>query len=140
MKIIIVFYLLAHSFTYAQSSKDEMQLIEIEKARSEAIAAKNSVFLNNLYADNFYGVTATAVAVDKKSLMNIFSNFNSPNKVGPENLIVRVFDNSAMVSGRLVTRNPSGELLNQSLFMHFYNKKNDQWILVAGQGALIQEK
>ena len=140
MKILILLFILTYSFANAQSPKDETQLLEIEKARSEAIASKNFAFLENLYAENFFGVTAMAFAVDKKSLMNIFSNFNSPNKVGPENLTVKLFDNSAIVSGRLVTRSPSGELINQSLFMHFYHKKDDKWVLIAGQGALIQEK
>jgi hypothetical protein len=131
----IVALLIFQAHLFAQSSDVEI-LANTEKQRSEAIASHNMQFLQDLYVDDFYGVTAIGFKVDKKKLIGIFEGFKaSDTRTGPEEVTVKVNGTSATVSGQLVTRNAAGEIASRSLFMHFYVKSNNRWQIVGGQGA-----
>ena len=139
-KIICLLFFLYAPLLFGQPDP-AAELIAMEKKRSEAIASHDTVFLKNLYADDFRGVTAIGYEVDKKTLMIVFTRDNPQTKFALDQLQARVFDNTAIVTGRLTGKNSaSGKTVHESLYIHVYEKRNGAWQIIAGQGTLIQRQ
>ena len=113
----------------------EEELLTIERRRSEAIAAHDTAYLEALYADDFRGVTATGLEVDKARLMEVFKLDDPRTRFAIDELRPRVFGDTAVVTGRLTGRTADGELLSQSVYIHVYVKRDGRWQMVAGQGT-----
>ena len=122
---------------FAQT-KAESELIAIEKKRSEAIAKHDTDFLTRLYADDFRGVTATGVEVNKTTLMTVFKRDDPTTKFELAELRARVFRDAAVTSGRLIGGTAAtGEIVHDSKFMHVYIRRKGRWQLIAGQGTML---
>jgi ketosteroid isomerase-like protein len=139
-KLTFLLFVLSTSLLFAQTSHDTVdELIAIEKKRSEAIATNDLVYLKKLYADDFRGVTAIGYEVDKKTLMIVFGRDNPQTKFAIDQLKARVFGDSAIVTGRLTgTDSATGKTVHESLYMHIFQKRNDTWQIIAGQGTMIR--
>jgi ketosteroid isomerase-like protein len=123
----------------AEKSVDEAQeLLTIEQKRSAAIVRHDMEFLGKLYADDFRGVTATGLEVDKARLMEVFKLDDPNTKFAVDEMRARVFENTAVITGRLTGRTAAGELISQSKFVHVYSKQNGQWRIIAGQGTPVR--
>jgi ketosteroid isomerase-like protein len=95
-------------------------------------------FLNKLYADDFQGITATGYQVDKARLMEVFKLDDPNTKFTIDEMQARVFENTAVVTGRLTGKSAAGELISQSKFIHVYTRQNGQWRIIAGQGTPVR--
>ncbi|HEX8250315.1 MAG TPA: DUF4440 domain-containing protein [Pyrinomonadaceae bacterium] len=122
-----------------KSAIDEAQeLLVIEQKRSAAIVKHDMDFLNKLYADDFQGITATGYQVDKARLMEVFKLDDPNTKFTIDEMQARVFENTAVVTGRLTGKSAAGELISQSKFIHVYTRQNGQWRIIAGQGTPVR--
>jgi hypothetical protein len=120
-----------------KTNPDTDELLSIEKQRSEAIVKHDSEFLNNVYDDNFRGVTAAGYVVDKAKLPEVFKRDNPQVKFDIDELEARLFGNRAVVQGRLTGKEAAtGKTVHESKYMHVYVKEGDQWRIVAGQGTM----
>ena len=143
-RITYLLFFLCAPFLFGQTGQNAgpaAELITLEKKRSEAIAAHDTVFLNNLYADDFRGVTAIGYEVDKKTLMIVFTRDNPQTKFTLDQLQARVLGDTAIVTGRLTGKDStSGKTVHESLYIHVYEKRNAVWKLIAGQGTMVQRQ
>ncbi len=121
----------------ASAADDAASFIALEKQRSAAIAAHDNAFLNNLYSDDFRGVTATGFQVDKATLMEVFKRDDPSTRFSLDQIEPRLYGDTAIVVGRLTARNLEDEITSQSRYMHVYLHREGRWSLVAGQGTLI---
>lgn len=121
------------------SSAEEKVLLDIERQRSEAIATGGNAFLNSVYHDQFRGVTAAGIVVDKKSLLEIFKSNNPDAVFSTDEMKATVYGYAAVVTGKLISKSKEGSLLGQLRFMHIYIKRNGQWKIIEGQGTAIKE-
>ena len=117
---------------------EEKELIALEQRRSQAIARHDMKFLEEIYADDFRGVTAIGYEVDKAKLMQVFKLDDPRTKFSTDDLSARVFGKAAIVTGRLTGRTPAGEITSQSRYMHVYVKRGNRWQIVAGQGTPLR--
>lgn len=127
----------ASAQTQSQSLLTEFK--ELERRRSEAIAKHDEKFLDRIYAEDFQGVTATGVEVDKARLMSVFKLDNPETVFTNEVLTVKQYEKTVVLTGRLTAQNKAGELLSESRYIHVYIKTSDGWQIVAGQGTLISQ-
>lgn len=144
--IVIAIALLACSFTPAMgrannqsnksSSRSETELRQIEADRSKAIKAKDIATLDRIYAEDFSGVAASGRVVNKSQLFEVFKNTDPRLTFTVSELNVRVFRETAVVTGRL-TATIETRPLNISRFMHVYVKRRGRWQFVAGQATNI---
>jgi len=123
------------SVAVADSPADEV--ITLERHRSAAIGAHDLAFLDQLYAEDFRGVTATGFVVDKARLMKVFGLDNPDTVFTIDQLGTRIYGDTAVQTGRLTGRDKAGKILSQSLYMHVWVRKDDRWRLVAGEGTDI---
>lgn len=114
------------------------ELLIIEQKRSAAIVKHDMDFLNKLYADDFRGVTASGYEVDKARLMEVFKLDDPNTKFTIDEMRARVFENTAVITGRLTGKTAAGALLSRSKFIHVYTRQNGQWRIIAGQGTPVR--
>jgi hypothetical protein len=119
----------------AQNSH-EQELLDLEKKRSEAILNHDESFLEELYDDKFQGVTTLGLVVNKRRLLEVLKLSNPEVLFNTEEMKVVVYESSAVVTGKLISKSKEGALLGQSRFMHIYIKDHNQWRIVAGQATI----
>jgi ketosteroid isomerase-like protein len=119
----------------APSDKDT--LIALEHQRSAAIAAHDKTFLNDIYADDFRGVTALGFKVGKADLIEVFARDNPNTNFTLDEIEPRVFGDTAVITGRLTGRDGQNAITSQSLYMHVYMRREGKWKLIAGQGTVV---
>ena len=120
------------------TNKEVEEILNIERKRSEAIAKHDVKFLDQLYANDFRGVTAIGYEVDKAKLMDVFKLDNPNTKFTLDELSARVFKETAIVTGRLTGKTVEGEMVSQSRYIHVYIKRDGRWQLIAGQGTNVR--
>ncbi len=122
-------------FLLAQAAPAD-DLIAVEQARSRAIAAHDSAFLTNLYADDFSGVTSAGIEVDKATLMSVFARTGGALTFSLEGLKSRPLDaDTTLISGVLVAKDAAGALVGRQRYLHVYEKRDGRWKLVGGQST-----
>jgi ketosteroid isomerase-like protein len=121
-------------------SKEEQELRQIEIARSQAIKQGDMKTLDRIYADDFSGVAASGRVVNKAQLMEIFKANDPRLTFTTDEVGVRLFGETAVVTGRLTGKTPDGEIIGSSRFMHVYVKQQGRWQFVAGQSTNIPKQ
>ena len=134
---VAIVMLLAAPIATVFAASDADTLLDLEHKRSAAIASHDTAFLNEIYADDFRGVTALGFKVTKADLLEVFSRDNPNTKFALDQLEPRVFGDTAVMMGRLTGRDAQGAITSQSLYMHVYARRQGRWQLVAGQGTVV---
>ena len=115
----------------------EAELLEVERSRSEAIRRGDLETLGRIYADDFSGVAANGRVVNKSELFEVFKRTDPRLTFEVDDLGARVFEKTAVVTGRLTGRTPGGETASQSRFTHVYVRRHGRWQFVAGQSTNV---
>ncbi len=139
-----IYFLLAIHFilykSFAQSQSDEQKIImELEKERQHAIAMRDEAKLKELLDDAYYGVTATGQLANKNEQLAIYKSTNSFITNTPENVSVTIVDNSAVVTGTMISKAKSGAIVGQTRFLYVYIKHGNQWKIKMGQETIVMK-
>lgn len=112
----------------------EREVRALEAARKDAIQAGDRAALERLYASDFRGVTSGGAQVGREEV--IAALLRAKGKAAePEDLLVRVFGDVALVSGRLRLADNDGILR----YLHVYVRRDGPWQIVAGQSTNVPE-
>jgi ketosteroid isomerase-like protein len=126
---------LAHSKTPPKPSAIEQELLALEKSRSQAIKNGDMNLLDRIYADDFIGIAGNGQVIDKSQLLEVFKR-NDPQVVfTTDEIKVRVYGRTAIFTGRLIGKAPSGAVVLASRFTHVFVKRSGRWQCVAGQST-----
>ena len=120
------------------TNNEAEKLLNIERKLSEAIAKRDTKLLDQIYADDFRGLTSYGYETDKAKLMQVFKEDDSKIKFTIDDLLTRVFKDTAIVTGRHTGKTADGEVVSRSRFIHVYMKRSGRWQMVAGQGTSIR--
>ena len=115
-------------------------ILRLEQTRSTAINAHDTLALRRIYADDFRGVTATGVPVDRARLLRVFTGDESPYVFTIDEVRVLPLGtggDAAVYTARLVTKRRTGEVVTESRFVHAYEWRAGRWQIVAAQGTTI---
>lgn len=122
----------------------EREVLELEHARNEAIRTGDRETLSRIYADDFVGVTTTGSVVDKEAVLHVFASVDQRLSSTVEDLCVRFFCDTALVTGRmklgnrgLEGRDASGTVADAIWYTHVYVQQKGHWVLVAGQSSNV---
>ena len=138
MSLVFVVVMVLHFTSHAQtSSAEEKILLDIEKLRCEAIASHNGTYLNTVYHDQFRGVTANGMAVDKKGMIEVLKSVPVGIQFTTDEMKASIYGYAGVASGKLISKDKSGTIVDQSRFMNVYIKRNGQWKIIEGQGTAI---
>jgi hypothetical protein len=121
----------------------ERALLRFEQERSAAIARHDITVLRRMYADEFRGITAAGIPVDRERLLWVFTRDDPSTIFTIDELAVQTLGSAgdtAVLTGRLTTiRRETGEVLVASRFIHVYALRDGRWQIVAAQGTAIRE-
>ena len=118
-------------------SRTERRILGLERDRSAAIARRDTAWLANLYAPDFRGVVANGRRVDRDALFAIFSQDDPGARFAIDELEVRELGAAAVVTGRLRTLGPGGEVAAESRYLHVYIRRDLRWWIVAAEGTAV---
>ena len=125
-----------------QNDKTADQLIQMELNRSKAIAAKDSLTLDKMYATEFTGVTALGFQVRKEDLMAVFKRDNPGWSFTNDNhMVTFISKDVATLTGRLTAiEKATGKTVAQSLYIHVLAYRDGRWQIIQGQGTNLPLK
>lgn len=118
----------------------EREVLALEHARNEAIRSGDREALSRIYADDFVGVTTTGSIVDKEATLHVLASVDQRLSSTVEDLRVRFFCDTALVTGRmtLTDRAPEGRDSSGTIwYTHVYVQQKGRWVLVAGQSSNV---
>jgi len=118
-------------------SRTQRRILGLERDRSAAIARRDTAWLANLYAPDFRGVVADGRRVDRDALFALFSQDNPGARFAIDELEVREFGSVMVVTGRLRTLGPGGEVAAESRYLHLYTRRDLRWWIVAAEGTAV---
>jgi hypothetical protein len=133
------------SFTLPDTSAlgpEERSIMRLEQERSAAIARHDTAYLRRVYADEFRGVTAAGIPVDRETLLGVFTRDDPTTVFTIDEISLRLLGASrdaALYTARLTTkRRATGEQVAQSRFIHVYVRRDGRWQILAAQGSLVR--
>ena len=135
-RLALALFLLLAFRGYAQTN--DAALLELEAKRRDAIAAKDFATLETIYAADFRGIFGTGVAIDRAGLFNVFRGDRAEIAFHTDELTVRRFGETAIVTGRLTGR-IKNETVTQQRFSHWYAWRNGRWEMFGAQGTPVRE-
>ena len=116
----------------------EKVLVEMELSRSKAIAQHDSAVLKNIYADDFTGLAAGGLVVNKNILMEVFRRHTNDLIFTNDDHHVRFVDKkTAVLTGRLTSKDFNHKVLGVSRYSHVLSYRDGRWQIVYGQGTVI---
>lgn len=119
----------------------ERAIVRFEQARSAAIARHDTVALRRMYADEFRGVTARGLVVDRERLLGVFAQDDPSTSFAIDEMRVQALGagrDAAVLTARLITlRRSDGAVLVTQRFTHAYAWRDGRWQIVAAQGTVV---
>jgi ketosteroid isomerase-like protein len=115
-------------------------LLAFEQVRSAAIARHDTATLRTMYADEFRGVAANGLEVDRERLLGVFLLDDPASVFTIDEIAVRSLDRAgttAVWTARLTTNGRGGEIVAQSRFVHVYVRRDGRWQILVGQGTAL---
>ena len=121
------------------SEMDEKKLMQTESEWRNAIVQKDVAALKRILADDFVGIENSGKIFNKSRMLEDIET-DDVEPINPTNLKLRVYGDSAIVTGRLSTkaRAEEGNYVGaQSLFTENWIRRNGQWQIVNYQNTLL---
>lgn len=123
----------------SSTGQAEQEVMQIENARTLAIKQGNTKLLEEIYADDFTGVSSGGRAVTKAQLMQLFKNVDPRVTFATDALKVRVLGGTATAAGRITGKTQTGEVVSAFTYLHVYEKRNGRWQMVTGQSTNVPQ-
>ena len=120
----------------------EHRMMELEHEKDEAYQRGDKPALDRLYASDYVAVAANGNSTTKQEVLGIFSRPNVYESYKSEDMTVRVFGDTAVVTGRLkfkYFKDITPAFKGQLRYTNIYVKQQGQWIIVASQFTPIQK-
>jgi hypothetical protein len=127
----------------AGGAKTESEIRQLESRRFQAMLKVDAEELNRLLADDLtYTHSSGAVATKSQLIDSLKSGERKYQAIEPEDLKVRLYGSTAVVTGRarLKTVSKGQESDFRVQFTDVYAKKNGHWQMVAWQSSRLPEK
>jgi ketosteroid isomerase-like protein len=126
----------------SQSGSADQELINLEREKDKAYERGDKAALDRIYADDYIAIAANGNNITKKEVLGIFVRPNIYETHRSEDISVRVFGDTAIVTGRQKRKfykdiKPGGE--DALRYTNFYVKQQGVWKIVAAQFTWIKK-
>ena len=130
--------MLVCSGSFAQSGESaEQLLLNTEDQHLLAMINHNHDILTSLYDDQFRGVLASGLAVDKAKIIEFLESGSPHILISIEDVKASIYGTVGIVTGKVVSKSKSGSVIGRSRYIHVYHKSGDQWKIIQSQGTVI---
>jgi uncharacterized protein (TIGR02246 family) len=128
----------------ARNEKVEQEVIHVEDERMQAFKSSDSATLNRIFDDDFTFTNVNGEVHTKAELIgDVTSGKLKYNELNHSEIRVRVYDNTAILTGRSASVYIDGGKeggRTPRRYMNIYIRKNGQWRLVARQETPVLGK
>jgi ketosteroid isomerase-like protein len=124
-------------------SRTEQELIALETAWDDAVAAKDRATLERIVADDFVVIGADGTVADKRQMIeSIMTPELTIEPFKTEDVLVRVYGNTAVLTGRFSQRGTyKGQSFEvSSRYTDVYVKTNGRWRAVSAHATRMPKK
>ncbi|MBA3657233.1 MAG: nuclear transport factor 2 family protein [Gemmatimonadaceae bacterium] len=121
----------ARALEHAADTAAATEIIRLEAARSDAIAARDRAALERIYSFDFLGIRGTGPPVDRSTIIPELLNASKFVLARVESPAVTVAGESGYVNGVLRNASDAGTVTYTS-FLHIYVRRAGKWQLVRG--------
>ena len=147
MRKISVFLAISSAFVISALAQKKppaqiAELLKLEQKVGEAVIKQDVAFLDRVWSDEFtYGGVRGEFKTKAEVLAEIKSGTLKFEMLRFEDVKVRLYGNSAVVTGQAITkgRGPLGEISGQYRYTRVWVKQQGAWRLVAFQGTPITQ-
>ncbi|MBC8185729.1 nuclear transport factor 2 family protein [candidate division KSB1 bacterium] len=126
-----------------QNTKVENELIQLDNELGKAFMQKDIATLRHLIADDYVGIESNGIVFDKaETIADVDSGYFIEETEEADDLKVRVYGNTAVVTGRLTYQwrgKDGGDNSKQLLFADVWVKRDGRWQVVNYQGTKIAQ-
>ncbi len=135
--LVLILSLTAAYSQTAKRTKVENLLKQIEETRREAIKHGDFKTLETIYADDFTGIVGNGQIISREQLFAVFRRNNPEIIFTTDEIAVRVYQKTAIFSGRLTGKTADGKTVSASRFTHFFVRREGRWQCVYGQSTAL---
>ena len=130
--------MLVCSGSFAQSGESaEQLLLNMEDQHLLAMINHSHDILTSLYDDQFRGVLASGLAVDKAKIIEFLESGSPHILISIEDVKASIYGTVGIVTGKVVSKSKSGSVIGRSRYIRVYYKSGDQWKIIQSQGTVI---
>ena len=124
--------------SFAQSGESaEQLLLNMEDQHLLAMINHSHDILSSLYDDQFRGVLASGLAVDKAKIIEFLESGSPHILISIEDVKASIYGTVGIVTGKVVSKSKSGSVIGRSRYIRVYYKSGDQWKIIQSQGTVI---
>jgi len=125
-----------------RNSDVEQKLKNLERQWEEALTRRDVATLDQLMADDYVLTTVSGEVVNKAKVLEQIKSTNATAKVQNTNTAVRVYGDTAVVTGLVLTsgRFNNQDVNTQSRYLKVYVKRRGRWQVVAAQATLVAQQ
>jgi ketosteroid isomerase-like protein len=119
----------------------EQTIMQLERERSNAAVKKDIAALKRIIADDFVGVESSGRIVNKAQTLNaVESSGDDIQSDAPDNIKIRVYGDTAVVTGQFSTKGKNKEADSnlKLLFTNVWAKRDGHWQVVNHQATQIK--
>jgi len=119
-------------------SKDEQELVQLERDFAEAALHSDVAVMDRYTADDFAGIDSTGKAINKAQIL---ARFRTPQgeieALRHDDIKVRVFGDSAVATARTVVKGKAAgqEFAGEYPYMRVWIKRSGRWQAVAAMSS-----
>jgi hypothetical protein len=134
----VIFSLVVAFPGLAQSGEStEQQLLQVEDQHLLAMINHSHDILAGLYDDQFRGVLASGLSVDKTKMIEFLESGSPHILLSIEDVKASIYGAVGIVTGKVVSKSKSGSVIGRSRYIRVYQKTGDQWRIIQSQGTVI---
>lgn len=119
---------------------DEQTLSQIEREWEDANKSKDKAWFERTYADEYTAINAVGKMFNKtEDIADTLSNTNTVTSAELSDVKVRVYGDTAVVTGRLhrVGKDKNGNFDRNYMFTDTFIKRDGRWQVIATQATLV---
>ena len=130
--------MLVYGGSFAQSGESaEQLLLNMEDQHLLAMINHSHDILSSLYDDQFRGVLASGLSVDKAKIIEFLESGSPHILISIEDVKASIYGTVGIATGKVVSKSKSGSMIGRSRYIRVYHKSGDQWKIIQSQGTVI---
>ena len=130
-------------YTEAQQSRDEQQVLQIVRELDAAVVKKDAAAFRRYLTDDATNISSNGLIRTKTDLITNITQRDSFTKYESDNLKVRIYGDSAVVTGRATysgTFDGVQYTNRQIVFTATHVRRNGQWLSAAAQNTAVGQR
>lgn len=137
-RILTMLILLASYHASGQTGGTvEQTLMNMEDQHLLGMINHDKAALATMYDDQFHGVLGSGSRADKNAMLEFLVSGSPHILLSTEEVKVTVYGNTAVATGKILSKGKSGSVIAKSRFIHVLIKRGEEWKIIESQSTVV---